>query len=140
MYIFISHNGVLKKNNENENFLNSERNTEFSFQYLSELMLIEDTNYLKYLPSQIASSAVALARITVTREKVWPKKFKSYSRYSLKQLSPVVQKQQEIFVESPTKPQQAIQDKYKSPKYGCVSFLRPVSLNLDEIEDDDDQY
>lgn len=99
-------------------------------------MLIENTDYLKYLPSKIASSSVALARLTLSNEKPWPKELKNFSNYSMKQLSPVVKKQQKIFVESPTKPQQAIQEKYKSPRYRCVGHLKPVSLNLDDADED----
>lgn len=99
-------------------------------------MLIESTDYLKHFPSKIASSAVALARLTLTKGEVWPKQLKNFSSYSMKQLSPVIKKQQKIFVESPTKPQQAIQEKYKSPRYRCVSFLKPVALNLDDLSDE----
>lgn len=55
----------------------------------------------------------------------------------MKQLSPVVKKQQKLFVESPTKSQQAIQEKYKSTKYKCVAYLKPISFNLDDIDDED---
>lgn len=102
-------------------------------------MLLENTNYLQHLPSKIAASSVALARLTLSptnKKEVWPKQLKNFSNYSIRQLSPVVKKQQKIFVESPTKPQQAIQEKYKSPKYRCVAFIKPVALNLHDSDEE----
>lgn len=95
-------------------------------------MLVENTDYLEHLPSKIASSSVALARMTLNKEEAWPKKLESFTKYSMKQLSPVVKKQQKIFVESPSKPQQGVQKKYKSPNYKCVGKVKPIAFNLDD--------
>lgn len=105
------------------------------FQYLSELVLLEGEDYLQYFPSKLAAGCLALARQTLSKPVTWPKKFEESSGYTLKQLSPVLQRQHKSFEDSPTKKQQAIQSKYKSEKYLKVADLKPRTLDLGLFED-----
>lgn len=105
--------------------------------YISELVLVEGKEYLNYLPSKLAAASIALARYTLSKEKPWPKKFKEHSGYTIQQLSPVVQKQQKTFQDSPLKEQKAVQSKYKSDKYNKVALLKPRNLVLKEFQDDE---
>lgn len=100
-------------------------------------MLLEGGEYLDHLPSKLASASIALARYTLSKSNIWPKEIRKVSGYSLKQLSPVVQKQNKSFKETPLKKQQAIQNKYTSHKYNYVATLKPKVLNLEDFDDDD---
>ncbi|XP_066159276.1 G2/mitotic-specific cyclin-A-like [Euwallacea fornicatus] len=104
--------------------------------YISELVLLEGQDYLQHLPSKLAAASIALARHTLSQSKPWPRKFKEHCGYSFKQLSPVVQRQQQTLIESPLKEQQEIQTKYKSEKYNKVALLKPKRLVLETFYED----
>ncbi|KAJ8923341.1 hypothetical protein NQ315_001899 [Exocentrus adspersus] len=105
--------------------------------YFCDLALLEGEDYLDHLPSKLAASSVVLARHTLAKSKPWPQKLKKVSGYSLKELSPVVQRQQKTFRESPMREQKAVQTKYSSPKYNRVALVRPRALMLEYLEDED---
>ncbi|RZB39652.1 G2/mitotic-specific cyclin-A [Asbolus verrucosus] len=92
--------------------------------YLSEIALLEVEPYLQFLPSVIASSAIALARHTLGEE-AWNDNLIKKSGYTLKQLQSCICFLYDMFVKAPTHPQHAIQDKYKSGKYMQVSKIPP---------------
>lgn len=112
-----------------------DKETMYLAMYFSELVLLEGEDYLQYLPSKLASASIALARFTLSKRNPWPRKLEASSGYTLKQLSPVVHKQNRTFNQSPIKPQQAIQTKYQTDVYHRVALLKPKILNLDETED-----
>lgn len=101
------------------------------------MALLEGRDYLKYVPSKVASASVALARHTLFKTEPWSKRMEESAGYSLKQLSPVVQKQQDTFKGSPFREQQSIQKKYASDKFERVALLRPRILVLDGGEDEE---
>lgn len=105
--------------------------------YLSELVLLEGDEYLNFLPSKLAAASIALARYTLSKDKPWPKKFKEHSGYTMQQLSPVVQKQQQTFMDSPLKTQKSVQTKYKSEKFNKVALLKPRNLVLEDFQDEE---
>ena len=80
--------------------------------------------YLQYLPSVLASSAIALGRHTLGEE-AWDETLQKRAGYSLKQLQSCIEFLYDMFVKAPTHPQHAIQDKYKSMKYMGVSKIAP---------------
>lgn len=79
------------------------------------MSLLEADPYLQFLPSQLAASAVALARHTL-REEVWPHELELSSGYSLQDLKGCISHLHKTFKSAPSLPQQAIQEKYKSNK------------------------
>ncbi|XP_018568143.1 G2/mitotic-specific cyclin-A-like [Anoplophora glabripennis] len=105
--------------------------------YICELALLEGEDYLDHFPSKLAAASIALARHTLSKQKPWPEKLQNASGYTLKELSPVVQRQQKTFSDSPLKDQQAIQTKYKSEKFNRVALLKPRMLVLDELDDEE---
>lgn len=109
----------------------------YCFQYICELALLEGEDYLDHFPSKLAAASIALARYTLAKQKPWPEKLKKVSGYTLKELSPVVQRQQKTFRDSPLKEQQSIQTKYKSEKYNRVALLKPRVLVLDDLDDEE---
>ncbi|XP_044252308.1 G2/mitotic-specific cyclin-A-like [Tribolium madens] len=111
-----------------------DKKTMYLAMYLSELVLLEGDEYLQHFPSKLASAALALARYTLSKSDPWNRKLEETAGYTLKQLSPVVQKQQKTFKSSPFKEHQAIQKKYASEKYQRVALLKPRILELDGEE------
>ncbi|XP_043267206.1 cyclin-A2 [Venturia canescens] len=103
--------------------------------YLCELSLLEADPYLHYLPSHLAAAAVALARHTL-QEEVWPHELELSTGYSLKDLRGCLSALSRTFANAPNSQQQAIQEKYKSSKYGHVALLLPRSTDVLSSEDD----
>lgn len=64
----------------------------------------------------------------------WPARLKEASGYSLKELSPVVQRQHKTLKDSPMSDQKAAVNKYKSTKFNKVSLMKPRSLSLIDFE------
>lgn len=95
---------------------------------------MEGNDYLNLLPSKLAAACVALARYTLWKRITWPKRLKKVSGYSLKDLSPVIQKQNQTLNDSPMKQQQAIQSKYKKSMFNKVALIKPRKLVLEENE------
>ncbi|EFA08020.1 G2/mitotic-specific cyclin-A [Tribolium castaneum] len=111
-----------------------DKKTTYLAMYLSELVLLEGDEYLQHFPSKLAAASLALARHTLAKPEPWNRKLEETAGYTLKQLSPVVQKQHKTFKSSPFKEQQAIQKKYASVKYQRVALLKPRILQLDDEE------
>lgn len=102
---------------------------------MSELVLLEGQDYIKYLPSQVAFSSIALARHTIHGGHPWPQILETRTGCPFEDLSPLIMKQHKSFKDSPTRPQQAIQDKFKSPKYGKVSLFKPKELDYSLLDE-----
>lgn len=103
--------------------------------YLCELSLLEADPYLQFVPSTLAASAIALARHTL-QEEVWPHELELSSGYSLQDLKVCISCLGKTFCNANNIKQQAIQEKYKSSKYGHVSLLLPRSTDALACEDD----
>jgi len=99
--------------------------------YLAELTLIDSDTFLSFLPSQIAASAIYLSMYTLGKK--WTKQIADdlgfdFELTELKECIHALHKAMEF---APQLPQQAIQEKYKSSRFGCVSLLEaPKNLSI----------
>ncbi|XP_004715453.1 cyclin-A1 [Echinops telfairi] len=95
--------------------------------YVAELSLLEADPFLKYLPSLIAAAAYCLANYTVNRH-FWPETLAAFTGYSLHEIVPCLNELHRTCLDMPQRPQQAIREKYKAPKYLQVSLLEPPAV------------
>ncbi|KAK4388905.1 Cyclin-A2-2 [Sesamum angolense] len=96
---------------------------EFLANYLAELTLIE-YSFLKFLPSLVAASAVLLARWTLDQsEHPWNPTLEHYTRYKTSELKTAVLQLQDLQLNTSRCVLNAIREKYKQPKFKCVSTL-----------------
>lgn len=96
--------------------------------YLSELALVEGQNFLRYCPSLLAASCVAMARHTLNLP-VWPDNIATRAGYSLDELKECFMSLHGLFSKAESHPQQAVRDKYKdSKKYHGVADLTPPAI------------
>ncbi|GER32167.1 cyclin, partial [Striga asiatica] len=96
---------------------------EFLANYLAELTL-QEYSFLKFLPSQIAASAVFLARWTLDQSNhPWNSTLEHYTRYKTTELKNAVSELQELQLNTRGCLLKAIREKYKQPKFKCVSTL-----------------
>ncbi|KAL0330279.1 UNVERIFIED_CONTAM: Cyclin-A2-1 [Sesamum radiatum] len=96
---------------------------EFLANYLAELTLIE-YSFLKFLPSLVAASAVFLARWTLDQsEHPWNPTLEHYTRYKTSDLKTAVLQLQDLQLNTSRCVLNAIREKYKQPKFKCVSTL-----------------
>ena len=93
--------------------------------YLAELTLIDIDTFVQYLPSQIAASAIYLAMFTLGRP--WTKQIADIIGYGydLGELKACIIDLYKAMQQAPQQPQQAIQEKYKQPKYDYISSIEP---------------
>ncbi|KAG7204794.1 hypothetical protein KM043_005201 [Ampulex compressa] len=105
--------------------------------FLCELSLLEVDPYIMFLPSHLAASAVVLARHTL-QEEIWPHELELSTGYSLKDLKVCVNCLNNTFRHAPNFQQQAIQEKYKSSKYGHVALLLPRSTDPFACEEEEE--
>ncbi|KAL4608560.1 cyclin-A1-like [Arapaima gigas] len=92
--------------------------------YLAELSLLELDPFLQYLPSKVAAAAYCLANYTVNRI-IWPVSLHAFTGYSLAEIAPCLKDLHKLYLAAGSKPQQAIQEKYKATKYCRVSLIPP---------------
>ncbi|KAL5012733.1 hypothetical protein ScPMuIL_011284 [Solemya velum] len=101
--------------------------------YLAELSLIDSETYMKYLPSQIAASAVCLARLSMGEEP-WPKELVKKAGYEICEFSECLTELHQTYISASKSQQQAIPEKYKSSKHHEVSntslYPPPATLEL----------
>jgi len=100
--------------------------------YLGEMSLLEADPYLSYTPSMIGCGAVALARLILDYEDIWPQNMSELSEYSLNDLIPVLKHLNQTYKGAPHSQQTAIRLKYKSARYHCVSEIEYKDLVLPE--------
>ncbi|XP_016338534.1 cyclin-A1 isoform X1 [Sinocyclocheilus anshuiensis] len=93
--------------------------------YLSELSLLEVDPFVQYLPSKTAAAAYCLANYTLNGV-LWPENLYAFTGYSLAVIIPCLKELHKLHLGAAGRPQQAIQEKYKSSKYCGVSLLEPV--------------
>ncbi|VEN43525.1 unnamed protein product [Callosobruchus maculatus] len=115
-----------------------DQTTEFFAMYISDLVLLEGSDYIEHFPSKLAAASIALATLHIRADKKgpWTTKLKQLSGYTLKELSPVIKRQLKTLEDSPRKQQQAIQAKYSSSRYHSVAKCYP-KLNLENLENED---
>ncbi|XP_073050942.1 cyclin-A2-4-like [Primulina eburnea] len=98
---------------------------EFLANYLAELTLVE-YNFLKFLPSLIAASAVFLARWTLDQsDHPWNPTLEYYTMYKTSDLKYTVLELQDLQLNTKTYTLGTIREKYKQSKFKCVSTFRP---------------
>ncbi|XP_057313565.1 G2/mitotic-specific cyclin-A-like [Hydractinia symbiolongicarpus] len=107
----------------------SESQMQYLGEYLCELSLIDYDISLKYMPSVIAASSVCVANYTLNTE-CWTPTLEFYSGYQLQDLHSCIVDLHNLFRAAPKSQQQAVLQKYKSPKFGCVSQLVPAANPL----------
>ncbi|XP_048037579.1 cyclin-A1 [Megalobrama amblycephala] len=93
--------------------------------YLSELSLLEVDPFVQYLPSKTAAAAYCLANYTLNGA-LWPENLYAFTGYSLAVISPCLKELHKLHLGAASRPQQAIQEKYKSSKYCGASLIEPV--------------
>ena len=93
--------------------------------YLCELTLIDADTFLGYLPSQVAASALYLSFYTLGRP--WTKQVAEIVgyNYDLSELRTCICDLHKSMQEAPRHPQQAIQEKYKQPRFEYASLVDP---------------
>uniref|UniRef100_A0A3Q3MLL0 G2/mitotic-specific cyclin-B2 n=1 Tax=Labrus bergylta TaxID=56723 RepID=A0A3Q3MLL0_9LABR len=98
--------------------------------YLSELSLVDSDPFLKYLPSQTAAAAYALANSIVSGGS-WPKSLIEMTGYSLEDLMPCIEDLHRLHLNAAQHAQQSVREKYKGAKYYEVSLIdAPAKLQL----------
>ncbi|XP_066245550.1 G2/mitotic-specific cyclin-A [Euwallacea similis] len=105
-----------------------EEKTKFLALYLCELSMLEGERYLEFLPSQLSASALILAQLTL-EQTVWPADFANNTGYKVSDLTQCLHFLYQVFLSAPSRPQHAIQDKYKSQKYLHVSQTVAPPIN-----------
>ncbi|EEB09943.1 G2/mitotic-specific cyclin-A, putative [Pediculus humanus corporis] len=90
----------------------------FLAMYLCELTLLEADPYLAYLPSEIAASALCVARYTLLdeTEEIFPVKLQEVVDHHVEDLIDCISAVDNTFRKASSIPQKAIQEKYKSNK------------------------
>jgi len=93
--------------------------------FLCELALVEGQNFLKFSPSHLAASCVAMARHTL-EVPAWPEHLATKAGYTLDELKECFVEVHNVFTKAETNAQQAVREKYKdSKKHFAVSELSP---------------
>ncbi|OMO80516.1 hypothetical protein COLO4_24050 [Corchorus olitorius] len=105
---------------------------EFLANYLAELTLLE-YNFLKFLPSLTAASAVFLARWTLNQsDHPWNPTLEHYTRYKASELKSTVLALEDLQLNTSGCSLNAIREKYRQQKFKCVATMsspeRVVSL------------
>ncbi|CAN8305089.1 unnamed protein product [Cochlearia groenlandica] len=101
---------------------------EFLASYLTELTLI-DYNFLKFLPSIVAASAVFLAKWTLDQTKhPWNPTLEHYTTYKASELKASVIALQELQLNNNGCSLNVIRIKYKQEKFKSVAVLRSPKL------------
>jgi len=102
---------------------------------LGELSLLEADPYLSYLPSMIGCGAVALARLILDYENIWPKEMSELTNYSLNDLIPILKHLNQTYKGAPHNQQTAIRLKYKSARY--VLLTNVMYPRIDNVNTND---
>lgn len=98
--------------------------------YLMELTC-QEYNFLKYLPSIIASSAVYLARTMTHESEIWTTTLETHSTYSEGDLKECVMELYELSSRQPSK-YRAVRKKYANRKFDEVGNIPTVKPNFAE--------
>eukprot|EP00118_Oscarella_pearsei_P026204 m.309598 g.309598 ORF g.309598 m.309598 type:complete len:427 (+) comp47065_c0_seq1:216-1496(+) len=104
----------------------TEERTEHLAKFLIQLTLLEADPYLKYLPSVIAASAVALSRHTHGLP-AWTPELELCSGCTIVDIQDCIQNLHYSFSRASRLPQQAIQEKFTHAKFSRVAKTTPPS-------------
>lgn len=108
-------------NNYCQMFGMSEKSQHLSM-YINELTLLDGENMLRFSPSILAASSVALARHTIGDE-AWTDEMAEQSGYTVDNLKECLLLLHAAYSQAETSPQQAVREKYKAKKYNKVADL-----------------
>lgn len=98
---------------------------------MGELSLLEADPYLQYTPSMIGCGAIALARLILDYEDIWPEDMFKLTNYCLNDLIPVLKHLNQTYKSAPHTQQTAIRLKYKSTRYVATkSYFILVDFTL----------
>ncbi|KAK1298865.1 Cyclin-A2-1 [Acorus calamus] len=101
---------------------------EFLSNYLAELTLV-DYGFLKFLPSNIAASAVFLARWTLDQSgHPWNSTLEHYTQYKASDLKETVTTIQEVQMNRKGCPLNAVREKYRHQKFKSVASMTSPEL------------
>jgi len=95
--------------------------------YLLELSFIDGATFIKFSPSILAASSVALTRFTMG-EDAWTDDMEKMAGYTCEHLRECIVALQGAFVNADNYTQQAIRNKYKSERFHSVSEITPRSI------------
>ncbi|CAN1828087.1 CYCA2-2 [Linum perenne] len=96
---------------------------EFLANYLAELTLVE-YNFIKFLPSLVAASAVFLARWTLNQsDNPWNPTLEHYTNYKARELRSTVLVLEDLQLNVSSCPLNAIREKYRHQKFKSVANL-----------------
>lgn len=93
---------------------------------MGELSLLEADPYLSYTPSMVGCGAIALARLILGSEDIWPEEMSELTHYSFNDLIPILKHLNQTYKGAPHLQQTAIRLKYKSARY--VLFMSVLCL------------
>uniref|UniRef100_A0A3P9KWP3 G2/mitotic-specific cyclin-B2 n=2 Tax=Oryzias latipes TaxID=8090 RepID=A0A3P9KWP3_ORYLA len=93
--------------------------------YIAELSLLEMNPFLQYTPSLLAAGAYSLACYTIHKV-LWPDALAVFTGYTVAEIMPCLTHLHKLHVSAESRPHQAIRDKFKSPKFRCVSWIAPL--------------
>ncbi|XP_062393079.1 cyclin-A1 [Sardina pilchardus] len=93
--------------------------------FLAELSLLEVDPFLQHLPSKVAAASYCLANYTLNRT-FWPDPLYSFTGYTLTEIAPCIKDLHKLHQSAANRPQQAIREKYKTPRNGAVSLITPL--------------
>ncbi|XP_072558440.1 cyclin-A1 [Paramormyrops kingsleyae] len=92
--------------------------------YLAELSLLEVDPFLQYIPSKVAAAAYSLGNYTINKT-LWPDTLHAFTGYTLVEILPCLKELHKLYLDAGSRPQQAVQEKYKSSKYCSVALVPP---------------
>lgn len=101
---------------------------EYLAKYLCELTLLHADPFLRFLPSEVACSALALAHHTLDLES-WNSDLALYTGYDFNDFCECFKCLHATFCHAPAFPQQAIREKYSSARYHSVALYMPPPLS-----------
>lgn len=96
-------------------------------QYLSELALMDAKTFLGYRPSVVGAASVALARHTLGLC-AWPVELERFSQLDVEVFKTCLIELHKTFSNMPTLTQQAIREKYSTPRFLGVSNVEPTPI------------
>eukprot|EP00040_Diaphanoeca_grandis_P003861 m.26176 g.26176 ORF g.26176 m.26176 type:complete len:387 (-) comp15296_c0_seq2:466-1626(-) len=99
-------------------------NVKYLTMYLMELTLQDGERFLKYTPSIVAASALAVAQYTVGQP-CWPDSMFQQSGFSTDDIKESSSEIFYAFVNAARNPQQAVREKYSHSKFLAVSSIPP---------------
>jgi cyclin A len=97
--------------------------------YLLELALLQGDPYFLFLPSLLASAAIALSRYSVGAT-TWPDRLVESTGYTLAQLSPALEHLNRTHEKASEGPHQAVVRKYSTVAYSSVSTIVHIDLEV----------